>query len=70
MYIYELFIKEDVILNQVHSLDEFLELVDLIVILVGHDEIKDNMNKLDNKLVLDTKYIYVLKKERIDYKKR
>lgn len=35
----------------------FLEVVDLVVLLVGHDEIKQNMDKLKGKIVLDTRHI-------------
>lgn len=51
--VYDPFIKEDVVKNQYHDLDEFLHDVEFVVIMVKHDEIKDNMDKLKNKLVLD-----------------
>ena len=40
-----------------HNLDEFLDSVDLVVLLVGHDEIKQNMDKLQGKVVFDTRHI-------------
>ena len=40
-----------------HDLEEFLEEIDLIVILVAHDEIKKNMEKLKGKIILDTRKI-------------
>lgn len=55
--IYDPFITKDIVANQVHSLDEFLEQVDLVVLLVGHNEIRKNMDKLRGKIVLDTKNI-------------
>lgn len=55
--VYDPFITKDVVPNQLHDLDEFLHLVDLVVILVGHDEIKANMDKLKDKIVLDTRRI-------------
>ena len=55
--IYDPFIVKDVVPNQMHSLDEFLEAVDLVVLMVGHNEIKQNMKKLNNKIVLDTRHI-------------
>ena len=51
--VYDPFIKMDVVANQFHSLDEFLEAVDLVVIMVKHNEIKENLNKLAGKVVLD-----------------
>lgn len=55
--VYDPFIEKDVIPNQMHGLDEFLEAVDLVVLLVGHDEIKNNMDKLKDKVILDTRKI-------------
>ena len=51
--VYDPFIGKDVVKNQYHDLDEFLSLVDFVVIMVKHNEIKDNMNKLNGKIVLD-----------------
>ena len=49
--------KKDIVDNQYHDFDKFLEDTELVVILVGHDEIKENMDKLKNKIVLDTRKI-------------
>ena len=46
-------LKVTIVDNQFHSLDEFLDSVDLVVIMVKHAEIKENMDKLRGKLVLD-----------------
>lgn len=51
--VYDPFITDDVVKNQYHDLDTFLEDVDLVVIMVKHDEIKENMDKLAEKVVLD-----------------
>ena len=51
--VYDPFIEKDVVKNQYHSLDEFLEAVDLVVIMVKHNEIKEKMDKLVGKIVLD-----------------
>lgn len=55
--VYDPFIKNDIVPNQYHDFDEFLESVDLVVILVGHNEIKENMNKLQSKIVFDTRKV-------------
>jgi UDP-N-acetyl-D-mannosaminuronic acid dehydrogenase len=47
----------DIVKNQYHNFDNFLADVDLIVIMVAHDEIKKQLNKLDKKIVLDTRNI-------------
>ena len=51
--VYDPFITDDVVPEQYHSLDQFLEQVDLVVIMVKHSEILENMEKLRGKLVLD-----------------
>ena len=55
--VYDPFVTRDMVPNQMHNLDTFLDSVDLVVLLVGHDEIKQNMNKLKDKIVLDTRKI-------------
>ncbi|MBR2957785.1 MAG: nucleotide sugar dehydrogenase, partial [Clostridia bacterium] len=51
--VYDPFITEDAVENQYHDLDEFLADTDLVVIMVKHNEIKENMDKLSGKIVLD-----------------
>lgn len=55
--IYDPYIKECIVENQVFDFNEFLELTEMVVIMVNHDEIKNNLNKLNGKIVLDTKNI-------------
>jgi UDP-N-acetyl-D-mannosaminuronic acid dehydrogenase len=55
--VYDPWVKRDLVENQTHSLDEFLKNLDLVVIMVAHDEIRQNMDKLKGKLVLDTRKI-------------
>lgn len=58
--VYDPYITKNIVPNQHHDLDIFLEAVDMVVIMVGHDEIKQNMNKLKDKVVFDTRNIYEL----------
>ncbi len=51
--VYDPYIKKDVVANQYHDFDEFLNAVDFVVIMVKHNEIRDNMDKLTEKVVLD-----------------
>lgn len=51
--VYDPFIEKDVVKNQYHNLDEFLAAVDFVVIMVKHNEIKEHMDKLAGKVVLD-----------------
>lgn len=59
--VYDPYIKMDVVQNQYHNLDSFLENVDVVVLLVAHDEIIENIDKLKSKIVLDTRNICNLK---------
>jgi len=52
--VYDPFISKDVVPHQYHDLDTFLDSVDFVVIMVKHDEIKENSHKLEGKVVLDT----------------
>lgn len=51
--VYDPFISKDVVANQYHDLDAFLNDVDMVVIMVKHNEIKENVDKLNGKVVLD-----------------
>lgn len=55
--VYDPFIKKDIVENQCHNLKEFLNDIDLVIIMVKHQEIIDNMNLLKDKIVLDTQNI-------------
>lgn len=56
--VYDPLIMEDMVENQYHNLNKFLADIDIVVIMVAHDEIMRNMNKLKGKIVLDTRHIY------------
>lgn len=51
--VYDPFIDKDIVCNQYHNMEEFLSEVDLVVIMVKHDEIKLNWDKLKGKVILD-----------------
>ena len=51
--VYDPFIEKDVVQGQYHSLDEFLDAIDFVVIMVKHNEIRENMDKLAHKVILD-----------------
>ncbi len=55
--VYDPYITTDMVPNQHHDLDSFLNCCDLVVLLVGHDEIRRNMHRLAGKTVLDTRNI-------------
>lgn len=51
--VYDPWITKNVVANQYHELDVFLKDIDMIVIMVKHDEIKNNVSKLTDKVILD-----------------
>lgn len=54
---YDPFIEKPLVDGQVMDFNSFLNDVEIVVLLVGHDHIKENLAALDGKLVLDTKNI-------------
>lgn len=56
--LYDPWIEEKKFENQYNSFNEFLDEVELVVVLVAHDHIKNNKEALINKFVLDTKNIF------------
>lgn len=65
--VYDPYISEDITENQYHDFDEFLSEVDLVVIMVGHNQIKENLDKLDGKIVLDTRKVYKTATDKVYY---
>lgn len=55
--VYDPFIKEKKYENQMMDIDTFLKDTELVVILVSHDEIKNNQDLLSEKVVYDTRNI-------------
>lgn len=55
--VYDPFVGTDIITNQYHDLNVFLNEVDMVVIMVGHTEIREKMNLLAGKVVFDTRNI-------------
>ncbi|REK69279.1 nucleotide sugar dehydrogenase [Paenibacillus paeoniae] len=55
--VYDPYVHKSHVENQYHDFDEFLSEIEIVVIMVAHDHIKENINKLDVKLVLDTRNI-------------
>ena len=51
--VYDPFVTKDVVSNQYHNLDTFLNDIDMVVVMVKHDEIRKNVNKLNGKVILD-----------------
>lgn len=56
---YDPFIKNDIVKNQYHSFENFIGDIDMIVVMVGHDEIKQNFESIKDKVVLDTRKVCI-----------
>lgn len=55
--VYDPYVMRNIVENQMHDFDAFLQECQLIVIMVAHTQIKDQIDKLKGKLILDTKNI-------------
>lgn len=58
--VYDPFVEKDIVDNQMHDLDDFLRECKLVVIMVAHTQIKNQMEKLKGKIVFDTKNVCCL----------
>lgn len=55
--VYDPFINKKIVENQYFDFNDFLNNIDIIVIMVAHDHIKNNTDVIKNKTILDTKNI-------------
>lgn len=49
--------QTDLVPGQYGDFEEFLDAIDLLVIMVGHSHIKDNLDKIKDKIILDTRNV-------------
>ncbi|MNO51276.1 UDP-N-acetyl-D-glucosamine 6-dehydrogenase [compost metagenome] len=55
--VFDPMVREVLVENQVMDFNDFLDEIDILVIMVSHSHIKDNIDYLKDKLILDTKNI-------------
>lgn len=55
--VFDPFVKTRMVDHQFMNFEDFINEIEILVIMVGHDHIKENMDLIKNKLVLDTKNI-------------
>lgn len=55
--VYDPFIKENIVDNQYMDFEKFLDEIEILVILVAHEHIKNNLDLVKDKLILDAKNI-------------
>lgn len=55
--VFDPYIKEKVVENQLFDFEDFIEDVDIIVIMVGHKQIIERQDSIKNKIILDTRNV-------------
>lgn len=55
--VYDPWVSEDIVDNQYHDMRKFLDDIELVVIMVAHSQIKQNLDLLKGKYILDTRDI-------------
>lgn len=55
--VFDPYIKEKVVENQLFDFEDFIEAVDIIVIMVGHKQIIERQDSIKNKIILDTRNV-------------
>lgn len=58
--LYDPYITQDIVAGQLHSFTDFLAQIDMVVIMVGHNELREQMELLRGKVVFDTRRICTL----------
>ena len=60
--VYDPHVQQKIVENQYKDFNLFIKDIDIIVIMNSHNHIKENMDKIENKIILDTKNICNTKK--------
>jgi len=55
--VFDPFVKERIVDHQFMNFEDFLNEIEILVIMVAHNHIKDNMDLVKNKIIFDTKNI-------------
>ncbi|WLR55475.1 nucleotide sugar dehydrogenase [Mesobacillus subterraneus] len=55
--VFDPYVKERIVDHQFMNFEDFLNEIEILVVMVGHDHIKSNMDIIKGKLILDTKNI-------------
>lgn len=58
--VYDPFISVPIVKNQYFDFDEFLDSVDILVVMVGHSQIKSCLDKIKGKIIIDTRHVIPL----------
>jgi UDP-N-acetyl-D-mannosaminuronic acid dehydrogenase len=55
--VFDPFVKERIVDHQFMNFEDFLNEIEILIIMVGHNHLKNNMDLIKDKLILDTKNI-------------
>ena len=55
--VYDPCVSRDIVENQYHDFDRFADDVDMVVIMVGHSDLETHIDRLANKVILDTRHV-------------
>ena len=53
--VYDPWVEQDVVPNQVHSMGDFLDGLEMAIVMVGHSQLRNDPSVLDGLVVLDTR---------------
>ncbi|MBX9034080.1 nucleotide sugar dehydrogenase [Gordonibacter massiliensis (ex Traore et al. 2017)] len=55
--VYDPWIEDDIVLNQVHSMEEFLDGLEMVIVMVGHSQIKGKSEMFGDRVLLDARNV-------------
>lgn len=55
--VYDPYVKADIVENQYHNFELFISEIDLFVLMVGHDEIKEKYDRIKHLAIFDTRNV-------------
>lgn len=56
--VYDPYVHKNIVENQYQDIEAFIDAVDFVVIMVGHEQISQITDKLEGKVILDTRNVY------------
>lgn len=54
--VYDPYVKRKITNNQINSFEEFITGIDLLVVMVGHHQLKESLSLIKNKIIFDTRH--------------
>lgn len=57
MRVYDPWVEADVVPNQVHSMDEFLDGLDMVIVMVGHSQVKGKPELFGDRILIDPRNV-------------